>query len=96
MNKYQAIIHFEWNEEAMSIIQEHRTYINELIDEQVIEHYVVSMETQQAWITLNADDKQQAREILDESPFSRFWTLELNELFLWDGQGYRLPAVQLN
>jgi hypothetical protein len=96
MKKYQAIITFEWNDEAMSIIQEHRSYINELIDEQVIEHYVVSMETQQVWITLNADSAGQAREILEESPFSRFWTLELNELFLWDGVGYRLPAVQLN
>jgi hypothetical protein len=96
MKKYQAIITFEWNDEAMAIIQEHRSYINELIDEQVIEHYVVSMETQQVWITLNADSPEQAREILEASPFSRFWTLELNELFLWDGVGYRLPAVQLN
>jgi hypothetical protein len=96
MKKYQAIIHFEWNDEAMAVIQEHRTYINELIDEQVIEHYVVSMETQLVWITLNADSPAQAREILEASPFSPFWTLELNELFLWDGLGYRLPAVQLN
>jgi hypothetical protein len=96
MKKYLAIIQFEWSEEAGAVIQEHRTYINELIDEQVIEHYVVSMETQQAWVTLNADSPEQAREILDESPFSRFWTMELTELFLWDGVGYRLPAVQLN
>lgn len=96
MKKYQAIIKFDWNEEAMSVIQEHRSYINELIDEQVIEHYVVSMETQQVWITMNATNKREAKEILDRSPFSPFWTIELNELFLWDGMGYRLPAVQLN
>lgn len=96
MKKYQAIIQFKWNDEAAAIIEEHRAYINELIDEQVIEHYVVSMETQQAWVTLNAETREEAQEVLDNSPFAKFWTIELNELFLWDGIGYRLPAVQLN
>ncbi|RYD86478.1 MAG: hypothetical protein EOP50_22330, partial [Sphingobacteriales bacterium] len=64
MKKFQAIIHFEWNEDSMAIIEEHRAYINELIDEQVIEHYVVSMETQLVWITLNASNKEEAQEIL--------------------------------
>jgi predicted GNAT family acetyltransferase len=96
MKKYQATIQFEWNEEAMAVIEEHRAYINELIDEQVIEHYVVSMETQQVWITLNASNKEEAQEVLAHSPFSKFWTVELFEIFLWDGQNYRLPAVQLN
>ncbi|GAA4327843.1 hypothetical protein [Flaviaesturariibacter amylovorans] len=96
MKKYQAIIQFEWSDEAMSVIPEHRAYINELIDEQIIEHYAVSMETQQVWVTMNADNKEQAREVLDQSPFARFWTMEVHELFLWDGHNYRLPAVRLN
>jgi hypothetical protein len=54
MNKYLVAAEFEWNEEAMQIIQEHRTYINSLIEEQVIEHYTVSMEVQTVWITINA------------------------------------------
>ncbi|RYY96271.1 MAG: hypothetical protein EOO11_13890 [Chitinophagaceae bacterium] len=96
MKKYQAIINFNWNEEAMAVIQDHRAYINELIEEQIIEHYAVSMETQQVWITMNADNKDQVREVLDQSPFARFWTMEVYELFIWDGHNYRLPAVRLN
>jgi hypothetical protein len=96
MNKYHVTIAFQWNEETMQIIQEHREYINELIDEQVIEHYAVSMEVQTVWVTINAENKNEARMILSKSPFNKFWTLEIHELMIWDGQNYRLPAVQLN
>jgi hypothetical protein len=96
MKKYLVTIIFEWNEEMMQLIPEHRDYINELIDEQVIEHYVVSMETQTTWVTINAENKREARKILSKSPFFKHWKLKVNELVVWDGQNYRLPAVQLN
>jgi hypothetical protein len=96
MNKYLVTIRFEWNEDTMAIISEHRSYINELIEQQVIEHYAVSMETQRLWITLNAEDKSAVRRTLSRSPFYAYWTLEVNELVIWDGQNYRLPVVQWN
>ena len=96
MNKYLVTIEFSWNEEAMKIIQEHREYINSLIDDQVIEHYALSMENQTVWVTINADNKTEARKILNKSPFRKFWKLIIHELVIWDGQNYRLPVVQLN
>jgi hypothetical protein len=96
MNKYIVTIQFQWNEETMTIIPEHREYINTLIDDQVIEHYVVSMEKQTTWITINAENKTEVKKILSKSPFFKYWTIEINELIVWDGQSYRLPAVQLN
>jgi len=96
MNKYLAIARFEWNEAAMAVINEHREYINNLIDEQVIEHYAVSMEVQTVWITLNAGSRKEALEILSGTPFQAFWEVEIHELIIWDGQNYRLPVVQLN
>jgi len=96
MNKYVVTVSFEWNEEAMKIVQEHRAYINALIDDQVIEHYAVSMEIQTVWITINARNKTEVRKILSKSPFHKFWKLEIHELIIWDGQNYRLPVVQLN
>ena len=96
MNKYLAIAKFEWNEAAMQVIDEHREYINELIDEQVIEHYAVSMEVLTVWITLNASNRQEAFQLLNGTPFHRFWEVEIHELIIWDGQNYRLPVVQLN
>lgn len=96
MKKYLVTVHFEWNEEAMQIIPEHREYINSLINDQVIEHYAVSMEVQTVWITINASNKTEVRKILSKSPFKKFWKFEIHELIIWDGQNYRLPVVQLN
>lgn len=80
----------------MDLIQEHRNLINQLIDDQVIEHYIVSMEIQTVWITLNAKTKKEAKGLLAPSPFYKHFKIIINELMVWDGQSYRLPAVQLN
>lgn len=96
MNKYLVTIEFKWNEDAMKIIPEHRKYINALIDEQVIEHYAVSMEIQTVWVTMNADSKAKVKKLLSKSPFYKYWKMEIHELIIWDGQNYRMPVVQLN
>ena len=80
----------------MEQIPEHREHINSLIEEQVIDHYTVSMEVQTAWITINAKTKKEAKTLLAASPLYKFWKLQAHELMVWDGQNYRLPALQLN
>ena len=96
MQKYQVTIHFEMSDEFMDLVPPHRTYINFLIIKGIIDHYAVSMETQRSWITINAEDKKEVEKILKKSPLFKFWTFEIDELFVLDGQYYRLPAVQLN
>ena len=96
MKKYQVTINFDWNDEFASLIPSHRTYINMLINKNIIDHYVVSMESQRVWVTLNAKDKNEVENILKKSPLYSFWTYEIDELFVLDGQLYRLPAVQPN
>ena len=80
----------------MKLLQKHREHINALIDEQVIDHYVVSMEVQTVWITMNAKTKREVRSLLTPSPFYKYWKIQVHELVVWDGQNYRLPALQLN
>jgi len=96
MPKFQATIQFEMNDEFMTLVEPHRTYINMLINKGVIDHYAVSMETQRAWVTLNAEDKKEVEKILLKSPLSKFWTTEIDELFVLDGQNYRMPEMNLN
>ena len=96
MQKYQVTIRFEMSDEFMELVPPHRTYVNYLINKGTIDHYAVSMETQRAWITLNADDKKEIERILLKSPLYKFWTCEIDELFVLDGQHYRLPALQPN
>ena len=80
----------------MDMVPPHRTYINYLINKGTIDHYAVSMESMRSWITLNAEDKEEVETLLKKSPLYPFWTIEIDELFVLDGQHYRLPAVQPN
>jgi hypothetical protein len=54
MKKFQVTIHFEMTDDFMQLVPPHRTYINFLINKDVIDQYAVSMETQRVWVTLNA------------------------------------------
>jgi hypothetical protein len=96
MKKYQAIISFEMDEDFMSLVPPHRTYINYLLNKGIIDTYAVSMEVQNSWITINANTKKEVEDILDKSPLSKYWSYEIVELFVYDSQSTRLPAVQLN
>ena len=80
----------------MDLVPPHRNYVNQLIQKGTIDHYAVSMETQRSWITLNAKDKNEVEQLLEKSPLFKFWTIEIDELFVLDGQHYRLPEVNPN
>jgi hypothetical protein len=96
MAKYQVTIHFEISEEFKDLIPPHRTYINYLINKGIIDHYAVSVESRRAWITVNGESKKEIIRILAKSPLHKFWTYDIDELYVLDGQHYRLPAVQPN
>jgi len=96
MRKFQVTIQFEMTDEFAALVPPHRTYINRLIEQGVIDHYVVSMETQRVWITVSAEDKTAVEKYISKSPLFKFWTFEIDELFAVDGLHYRLPVVQLN
>ena len=96
MRKFQVTIQFDMNDEFASLVPSHRTYINRLIEQGVIDHYVVTMETQRLWITFSAENKDAVEKYLSKSPLYKFWTYEIDELFVVDGLHYRLPVVQLN
>ena len=96
MKKYQVTIQFEMSENFMELVPPHRTYINYLINKNIVDQYAVSMETHRVWITLSAKSKKEVEELLKKSPLYKFWTSEIDELFVIDGHHYRLPAVQPN
>jgi hypothetical protein len=96
MKKFQVTIDFEWDDEFQKLIPENRKYIDELIENGVVDHYVVTLESQKIWITMNAEDKASIDEYLSKSPLFNYIKYEIDELLISDGVTYRLPAVQLN
>jgi muconolactone delta-isomerase len=96
MKKFQVTIQFEMSDEFAALVPQHRVYIDRQIKKGTIDHYVVTMETQQVWITISADDKEEVEKLLSKSPLYKYWTYTINELFVVDGVHYRLPVMQLN
>ena len=94
--KFQVTIRFYMDEEFMKLVPSHRVYINDLIDKNIIDYYAVSMETQRSWMIINAVDKKEVEECLAKSSLHNYWTIEIDELFVYDSHAYRLPALQLN
>lgn len=84
------------DEEFMTLVPAHRTYINYLINKGTIDSYAVSMESQTVWITVNTSSKESVVEMLVKSPLYKYWTFEVEELFVYDSQVYRLPSLQFN
>lgn len=96
LRKFLVTINFFMDDEFMTLVPPHRTYINFLINKGIIDSYAVSMESYRSWIMLTAESKEQVRDYLIKSPLYKYWTFEIDELFLYDGQTYRLPALQMN
>ena len=96
INKYQVTVHFEMDDEFMGFVPAHRLYVNSLIEKNIIDYYTVSMESQRSWIVINALNKKEVEHYLSKSPLFKYWTFEIDELFVYDGQSYRFPALQLN
>ncbi len=96
MNKYQIIVHFTMDDDFMVLLPAHRTYINFLMNKGIIETYAVSMETQTVWITMNAENKEQAAKFMDKMPLYKYWQYSIETLFMYDSTQYRLPTLQLN
>jgi hypothetical protein len=96
ISKFQVTISFDMDDAFMTLVPAHRTYINYLINKGIIDCYTVSLETRRSWIVINAKSKKEVTDYLTRSPLHRYWTYEIDELFVFDGQNYRLPALQMN
>src|ERR1700733_1689819 len=96
MKAFLVTIKFNFSDDFMSHVPQHRTYINMLINTNVIESYAVSMETHRAWVIINAETKTEVEKIIAKSTLYQFWTYEIDELFVYDSQNFRLPKLELN
>ena len=96
ISKFQVTISFVMDEGFMTLVPAHRTYINYLINKGIIDSYTVSLESSKSWMIINANNKTEVEGYLQRSPLFKYWQIEIDELYVFDGQSYRLPALQMN
>jgi|SRR4051812_36363926 len=94
--RFIITINFFMDDQFMTLVPPHRTYVNYLINKGIIDSYGVSIESYRCWIMMICEDKDEVRTYLKKSPLFSYWTFEIDELVVYDGQTYRLPTLQMN
>jgi hypothetical protein len=86
-----------FDEEFVALIPAHRTFVNRLIEQSVVEVYAISADRSRGWITMNGPSSEAVRAIVEQLPLYRFFKqIEIDELFLFDSSTSRFPRISLN
>ncbi len=86
-----------YGEDFMALIPRHRSFINRLLSEKVIETYAISADRRRGWVTINGDDAGAVRAVVEQFPLYRYFQgIEIDELFIFDTVATRFPHISLN
>lgn len=86
-----------YGDDFMALIPRHRSLINRLLSEKVIETYAISADRRRGWVTINGDDAGAVRAVVEEFPLYRYFQgIEIDELFIFDTVATRFPHISLN
>lgn len=97
MNKYLVTFYLlELDAKFWQLIPEHREMVNDLLLKEVIETYGVNMERTKGWITLNAKDETSVIDIIEAFPISRYYTYDIDQLFIFDNALGLMPKMVFN
>lgn len=80
----------------MRMIPAHRAYINELIAKGTILSYSISLDRSKGWIIFLSEQADEVLDTVQQFPIHQFITIEINELFIHDGEAYRFPKLNFN
>lgn len=86
-----------YEDDFLALIPRHRSVINRLLSEKVIETYAISADRRRGWVTINGDDADAVRGIMEQFPLYRYFLgIEIDELFIFDSVATRFPIISLN
>ncbi|HEX8350428.1 MAG TPA: hypothetical protein VF598_10740 [Hymenobacter sp.] len=86
-----------FDEDFMATIPRHRAYIDYLIAENIVESYAISAERSRGWVTINGEDAEEVRVVIEQFPlYDFFHHIEIDELYVFDSIATRLPRISLN
>jgi hypothetical protein len=80
----------------LSLIPDHRTFINGLIDDNVICSYNINTERSKGWILFNAESEVEVMNHVQQFPIFSFIDFYINEIMIHDGMLERFPKLHFN
>jgi hypothetical protein len=84
-------------DEIVKVIPDHRKYINKLFAEGRILSYSVSMNRDNIWCVINAEDEKEAMEILAAFPLQKYFVdVSCHSLLFHNSLPIAIPGISLN
>jgi homogentisate 1,2-dioxygenase len=87
----------EFDESLFAVIPVHRALINKLFSEGRILSYSVADNRSMIWCVINAEDEQEAMELVLKFPLYQFFTdVSCHPLLFHNNQPAMMPTISLN
>lgn len=98
MNQYMVTFELPipFTTDFIERIPEQREVINDLLAEQKIQSYSLSMNRDKLWCLVNADNKYEVINIVNTFPLIDYMPYEISELMFHNVASIQVPAFSLN
>jgi len=86
-----------FSEDFLATIPQHRSFINQLLAEHVIEYYAISASRGRGWVVIKGESEETVRDIVAQFPLYPYLHItDIDELFIFDSAASRFPHISLN
>jgi muconolactone delta-isomerase len=98
MSKYMVTFELPipFTAEFIERIPEQRQIINELLTEQKIHSYSLSMNRDRLWCMINADSRYEVVNVINTFPLIDYMPYDISELMFHNVASIQVPAFSLN
>ena len=81
----------------INLIPQHRTFINQLFADKMVEVYAIISNRSRGWVTMNGDDAAVIQAVIKQFPLHPYLHgVEIDELFIFNSASSRFPPISLN
>ncbi len=84
------------DEQFFNLIPKHRILINDMIENGLIQQYIINAARTKGWILFNCKNKNEVVSALQKMPIFHLIKFKIHEIMIADGELYRLPKMNLN
>lgn len=84
------------NEQFMSLIPDHRSYVDTLMSRGIIHSYSLSADRSKIWISFSCQNEKEVAKYINRFPIAEYLEYEITELMFHNSADMVFPAISLN